>query len=72
VRPPFGRVSLGGVDAVVEGVDRVIKVDRVIERSRDPHEWIPHSVLPVPAQRPLRGSSPGATREVHGQQPIDG
>ena len=34
--------------------------------------WIPHSVLPVPAQRPLRGSSPGATRRVHGQQPIEG
>ena len=27
---------------------------------------MPHSVLPVPAQRPLRGSSPGATRRVHG------
>ena len=24
------------------------------------HEWIPHSVLLVPAQRPLRGSSPGS------------
>ena len=30
------------------------------------HQWIPHSVLVVPAQRPLRGSSPGATRRVHG------
>ena len=33
---------------------------------------MPHSVLPVPAHRPLRGSSPGATRRVQGQQPIDG
>jgi hypothetical protein len=36
------------------------------------HQWIPHSVLAVPAQRPLRGSSPGATRRVQGAQPIDG
>ena len=36
------------------------------------HVWMPHSVLLVPAQRPLRGSSPGATRRVHGAQPIDG
>ena len=26
----------------------------------------------VPAQRPLRGSSPGSTRRVHGRQPIEG
>ncbi len=32
----------------------------------------PHSVLPVPAQRPLRGSAPGATRMVQVAQPIDG
>ena len=36
------------------------------------HQWIPHSVLAVPAHRPLRGSSPGATRRVHGAQPMDG
>ena len=36
------------------------------------HEWIPHSVLPLPAHRPLRGSSPGATLRVQGQHPIDG
>ena len=28
--------------------------------------WRPHSVLSRPAQRPARGSSPGATRWVHG------
>ena len=33
---------------------------------------MPHSVLPVPAQRPARGSSPSSTRRVHGAQPIDG
>ena len=32
----------------------------------------PHSVFAHPAQRPDRGSSPGATRRVHGSQPIDG
>ena len=32
----------------------------------------PHSVLAKPAQRPARGSSPGATRWVQGSQPIDG
>ncbi len=32
----------------------------------------PHSDLSCPAQRPARGSSPGFTARVHGQQPIDG
>src|SRR6185437_11670091 len=32
----------------------------------------PHSVLPVPAQRPERGSAPGSTRSVQVRQPIDG
>ena len=36
------------------------------------HWWMPHSVFWDPAQRPLRGSSPSATRWVHGQQPIEG
>ncbi|GGO98414.1 hypothetical protein GCM10011612_13260 [Actinomyces gaoshouyii] len=36
------------------------------------HRWIPHSVLVNPAQRPERGSSPGATRAVQGSQPIEG
>ena len=31
----------------------------------------PHSVLSNIAQRPARGSSPGAVRRVHGQQPTD-
>jgi len=34
--------------------------------------WIPHSVLAVPAQRPLRGSAPSATRAVQVRHPIDG
>lgn len=34
--------------------------------------WIPHSVLAVPAQRPLRGSPPSATLTVQVRQPIDG
>ncbi len=34
--------------------------------------WMPHSVLSQPFQRPERGSSPGATLLVHGEQPIDG
>ncbi len=36
------------------------------------HWWMPHSVLPVPAHRPERGSAPASTRAVHGAQPIDG
>ena len=34
--------------------------------------WMPHSVFAVPAQRPLRGSAPSATRAVQVRQPIDG
>ena len=36
------------------------------------YAWMPHSVLPVPAHRPLRGSAPGSTRSVQVAQPIDG
>lgn len=36
------------------------------------HRWMPHSVLANPAQRPERGSCPGATRAVQGSQPIEG
>ena len=32
----------------------------------------PHSIFPVPAQRPERGSAPGSGLAVHGAQPIDG
>ena len=32
----------------------------------------PHSSLPLPAQRPARGSSPSLTGLVQGQHPIDG
>jgi hypothetical protein len=34
--------------------------------------WMPHSVLPVPAHRPLRASAPASTRAVQVAQPIDG
>jgi len=42
------------------------------QASHDAQPWIPHSVLPVPSQRPLRGSAPGSTRAVQVEQPIDG
>ena len=32
---------------------------------------IPHSVLPLPAQRPARGSSPARMRDVHEKQPSE-
>ena len=72
--PPLGSGCGGGVvDDVVEVwsfsvAERMLSVVEPVET----HQWIPHSVLLVPAQRPLRGSSPGATRRVQGQQPIDG
>src|SRR5271170_8439288 len=34
-------------------------------------EWMPHSVLARPRQRPARGSSPGLTRSVQVMHPID-
>ncbi len=34
--------------------------------------WIPHSVLPVPVHRPLRGSAPASTFIVQVAHPIDG
>ena len=34
--------------------------------------WMPHSVLPVPVHRPLRGSAPGATFIVQVAQPMEG
>ena len=33
---------------------------------------MPHSVLSQPRQRPERGSSPGWTFDVQGEQPIEG
>jgi hypothetical protein len=33
--------------------------------------WIPHSVFSRPRQRPARMCSPGATRSVHGMQPME-
>ncbi len=37
-----------------------------------PQTCRPHSTFDEPAQRPDRGSSPRATRRVHGAQPIEG
>jgi len=34
--------------------------------------WMPHSTLSHPRQRPERGSSPGITLLVQGEQPMDG
>ena len=49
---------------------------RVLRSVRDGDErdqtCRPHSVLPVPAHRPERGSAPGSTRSVQVRQPIDG
>src|ERR1700722_4226793 len=45
---------------------------RGIASGRQRQTWIPHSVLPVPAHRPDRGSAPDSTRIVHGRQPIVG
>ena len=55
------------------GGESMTEVQRraVIER-RGGHTCNPHSVLALPAQRPPRRSSPGATGRVQGQQPIDG
>jgi len=36
------------------------------------HPWSPHSVLAMPAQRPLRASWPGSGFAVHGAQPMEG
>ncbi|MPM63521.1 hypothetical protein SDC9_110401 [bioreactor metagenome] len=43
-----------------------------VEMVESAHRCNPHSVLARPAHRPARGSSPGATRRVHGSQPIEG
>ena len=49
------------------------RVGRQVDgRHARPHTWSPHSVLSRPAQRPALGSSPGATRRVHGRHPMDG
>ena len=34
-------------------------------------QWMPHSSLSEPAQRPARSSSSGAVGRVHGMQPIE-
>ncbi len=63
VRGGAGGSTGGGARCVGRQVDG---------RHARPHTWSPHSVLSSPAQRPALGSSPGATRRVHGWQPIDG
>ncbi len=58
---------------LAEDVDRLRlqRVERV--QRRGGHEVCsPHSILPVPAQRPLRLSAPGAGFAVHGAQPMLG
>ena len=64
------RLGLEGVE-LAEDVGPARGRDRSF-RGGGAHVWIPHSVLESPAQRPDRGSSPGATRRVHGSHPIDG
>jgi hypothetical protein len=45
--------------------------ERVRAVLRQSQTCSPHSVLFLPAQRPARGSSPGAVARVHGAQPIE-
>ena len=49
-----------------------VRRGRVKRAGRTGQRWIPHSVLPVPVHRPLRGSAPGSTRAVQVAQPMDG
>ncbi|CAB4731273.1 unannotated protein [freshwater metagenome] len=54
-------------------VGECIKVSGLgVRGGRVAHTCSPHSVLALPAQRPARLSSPGATGRVHGQQPMLG
>jgi len=46
--------------------------DQRRERGSSRYSCRPHSVFPVPAQRPLRGSAPGAICRVQVAQPMDG
>ena len=46
--------------------------ERGMAGGRQGQTWMPHSVLPVPAHRPDRGSAPASTRIVQVRQPIDG
>ena len=59
-----------GVGAAVRGGDQRRRPGPA--RPGTAQVWIPHSVLPVPAQRPLRASAPASTRAVQVAQPIDG
>ena len=69
-RDEAGLAGQGQVDGVLghtAGAQLGVEV-----RDRGGHRCSPHSVLPVPFQRPARASSPSATGSVQGQQPIEG
>ncbi len=51
---------------------RVPAAVRDRDQRRGQEVWMPHSVLPVPVHRPLRGSAPGATFIVQVEHPMDG
>ena len=69
--PGQGREQRGVVGDVVSSERRNLIPD-LMGRGLEAQMWIPHSVLAVPAQRPLRGSAPSATLTVQVRQPIDG
>ncbi len=62
-------VGLGSLEFLADRAAEVVARELDVLRG---HRCRPHSVLSVPAQRPLRASSPSRTGCVHGQQPIDG
>ncbi len=51
---------------------RVPAAVRDRDQRRGQEVWMPHSVLPVPVHRPLRGSDPGATFIVQVAHPMEG
>ncbi len=83
--PPRGQCGNGAVpdslgagagDSIKEGLDYA----RALIRSRhgagaygrtSPSQWMPHSVLSVPAQRPERGISAETTGRVQGAHPME-
>ena len=64
------QVEGGAVERRVAGPE--LRLTAGESRWRSSHRCSPHSVFDRPAQRPDRGSSPGATGFVHGSQPIEG
>jgi hypothetical protein len=73
-RQPVTRGSFGYQAQQFADGRRGARVPRSVRDSdqRWNYTCSPHSVLPVPAQRPLRGSEPDSTRLVQVRQPIDG